>query len=182
MGKKSAGNIIRNIENSKKNPLPRVIGALGIRFVGERTALFLAEAFGSLDAIASAGLDILQEAEEVGPRIAESIFKFFREPRNQQLIERLREAGLQFHYQSTRPKAGPLKGLTFVLTGTLPNLSRDDAKRLIEAAGGKVAGSVSKKTNYVVAGEEAGSKLTKAQELGVQVLDESGLLELIQVG
>src|SRR4051794_2900999 len=182
MGKKSAGNIIRNIANSKKNPLPRVIGALGIRFVGERTALFLAEAFGSLDAIAAAGLDVLQDADEVGPRIAESIFQFFREPRNGQLVDRLREAGLQFQYHSQRPKAGPLKGKTFVLTGSLPNLSRDDAKRLIEAAGGKVAGSVSKKTSYVVAGEEAGSKLTKAEELGIQVVDEDGLLEMIKVG
>jgi len=182
MGKKSAGNIIRNIERSKKNPLPRVIGALGIRFVGERTALFLAEAFGNLDAIAGADLEILQEAEEVGPRIAESIFQFFREPRNCQLLDRLRDAGLQFLYQSQRPKAGPLKGMTFVLTGTLPNLNRDEAKRLIEAAGGKVAGSVSKKTTYLVAGEEAGSKLAKAEELGVKVVDEDGLLDLINVG
>ena len=182
MGLKSASNILRNIEKSKKNPLPRVLTALGIRFVGERTAVFLAEAFGSLDGIAAAGLDILQEADEVGPRVAESIYQFFREPRNRQLVERLRDAGLQFHYESTRPKAGPLKGLTFVLTGTLPNLSRDDAKRLIEAAGGKVAGSVSKKTSCVVAGEEAGSKLEKAQELGVKVVDEDGLLDLIKVG
>jgi DNA ligase (NAD+) len=182
MGKKSAGNIVRNIENSKNCLLPRVISALGIRFVGERTAIFLAEAFGSLDAIAAAGLDVLQEAEEVGPRIADSIFQFFREPRNRELIERLREAGLQFHYESTRPKAGPLKGLTFVLTGALPTLNRDEAKRLIEAAGGKVAGSVSKKTNYVVAGEEAGTKLAKAQELGVKVVTEEGLLDLIKVG
>jgi DNA ligase (NAD+) len=182
MGRKSAGNIIRNIERSKKNPLPRVIGALGIRFVGERTALFLAEAFGSLDAIAAADLDTLQEAEEVGPRIAESIFRFFREPRNCQLLDRLRAAGLQFQYHSQRPKAGPLKGMTFVLTGTLPNLNRDEARRLIEAAGGKVAGSVSKKTTYLVAGEEAGSKLAKAEELGVKVVDEDGLLDLIKVG
>jgi DNA ligase (NAD+) len=182
MGKKSAGNIIRNIEKSKKNPLPRVLTALGIRFVGERTAVFLAEAFGELDAIASAGLDILQQAEEVGPRVAESIFKFFREPRNRQLIERLREAGLNFSYQSKRPKNGPLRGLTFVLTGTLPNLSREEAARLIEAAGGKVSGSVSKKTSYVVAGEDAGSKLAKAHELGVNVVDEDGLLDLIKVG
>jgi DNA ligase (NAD+) len=182
MGQKSAGNIIRNIENSKKNPLPRVLNALGIRFVGERTAVFLAEAFGDLDAIASAGLEVLQEAEEVGPRIAESIFKFFREPRNQQLVERLRAAGLQFNFVSKRPTGGPLRGLTFVLTGSLPNLSRDEAKRLIEAAGGKVSGSVSKKTNYVVAGEEAGSKLDKAQELGVPIVSEDGLLDLIKVG
>jgi DNA ligase (NAD+) len=181
MGQKSASNIIRNMEKSKKNPLPRVITALGIRFVGERTAVFLAEAFGGMDAISTAGIDILQEAEEVGPRVAESIFQYFREPRNQQLLERLREAGLQFQYHSTRPKAGPLKGLTFVLTGALPNLSRDEAKRLIEAAGGKVAGSVSKKTSYVVAGDEAGSKLTKAQELGVKVVREDELLDLIKV-
>jgi DNA ligase (NAD+) len=182
MGKKSAENVIRNIEKSKKNPLPRVIAALGIRFVGERTAVFLAEAFGDLDAIARAGLDILQDAEEVGPRVAEAIFQFFREPRNQQLVDRLRAAGLQFTYQSTRPKAGPLKGKTFVLTGTLPNLSRDEAKRLIESAGGKVASAVSKKTSYVVAGEEAGTKLAKAQELGVPVVTEDDLLTLIKVG
>jgi DNA ligase (NAD+) len=181
MGKKSAANVLANIGKSKKNPLPRVITALGIRFVGERTAQFLAEAFGDLDAIARAGLDVLQEAEEVGPRIAESIFQFFREPRNQQLVERLREAGLQFTYHSKRPKSGPLKGQVFVLTGTLPNLSRDEAKRLIEAAGGKVVGSVSKKTNYVVAGDEAGTKLTKAQDLGVPVVGEDDLLNLIRV-
>jgi DNA ligase (NAD+) len=180
MGLKSAGNIIRNIEKSKLNPLPRVLTALGIRFVGERTAVFLAEAFGDLDAISRAGLDDLQRADEVGPRVAESIFQFFREPRNRQLVERLRAAGLQFTYQSARPKTGPLSGMTLVLTGALPNLSRDDAKRLIEAAGGKVSGSVSKKTSYVVAGEDAGSKLAKAQELEIPVLSEEKLLELIK--
>ena len=118
----------------------------------------------------------------MGPRIAESIFRFFREPRNQELIERLRAAGLQFSYQSKRPQGGPLHGLTFVLTGSLPNLSREDAKRLIEAAGGKVSGSVSKKTNYVVAGEEAGSKLDKAKELKIQVVNEDELLMLIRAG
>ena len=162
--------------------IERVITALGIRFVGERTAEFLAEAFGDLDAISRAGLDVLQEAEEVGPRVAESIFSFFREPRNQELVERLRAAGLRFSYVSRRPKAGPLIGKTFVLTGTLPNLSRDDAKRLIESAGGKVAGSVSKKTTYLVAGEDAGSKLTKAVELGVPVVSEAELLEMIKGG
>ncbi|PWU11371.1 MAG: DNA ligase (NAD(+)) LigA [Terriglobia bacterium] len=182
MGKKSAGNIIRNIENSKKNPLPRVLNALGIRFVGERTAVFLAEAFGSMEAIASAGLEELQQAEEVGPKVAQSIFQFFREPRNQELVDRLRAAGLQFQYQSTRPKGGPLKGLTFVLTGTLAHLSRDDAKKLIETAGGKVSSAVSKKTNYLVAGADPGSKLDKARELGVQVVSEDELLDLIKVG
>ena len=181
MGKKSAGNIVRNIENSKKNPLPRVLTALGIRFVGERTAVFLAEAFGSMDAIAAASLEELQKAEEVGPKVAESVFQFFREPRNRELVERLRAAGLQFIYESTRPKYGPLKGLTFVLTGTLPNMSREDARRLIEVAGGKVSGSVSKKTNYVVAGEDAGSKLDKARELGIPVIGEDQLFDLIKV-
>jgi len=182
MGAKSAGNIIRNIENSKKNPLPRVLTALGIRFVGERTAVFLAEAFGSLDAIASSGLEELQEAEEVGPKVAESVFQFFREPRNRELVDRLRAAGLQFTYHTTRPQGGPFKGLTFVLTGTLPSLSREEAKRLIEAAGGKVSSSVSTKTNYVVVGEDPGSKFIKAQELGVATVNEDQLLELLNSG
>jgi DNA ligase (NAD+) len=179
MGKKSAGNVIGNIDNSRNNPLPRVLTALGIRFVGERTAGFLAEAFASLDAISKASLEELQQAEEVGPKVAESIFQFFREPLNQELIDRLRAAGLQFTYQSTRPKTGPLHGLTFVLTGTLPNLSREEAKLRIEAAGGKVTGTVSKKTDYVVAGDDAGSKLDKAKELGIKVVGKQELLDLI---
>jgi DNA ligase (NAD+) len=181
MGAKSAANVLKNIENSKANPLPRVLTALGIRFVGERTAVFLAEAFGSMDLIAKADIEELQTAEEVGPKVAESIFQFFREPRNQELVKRLRDAGLQFTYESKRPKGGPLKGLTFVLTGTLPNLSREDAKKLIESAGGKVSSAVSKKTNYLVAGEDAGSKLNKAQELGVSVVSEEQLLDLIKI-
>ena len=180
MGKKSAGNVLRNIEESKKNPLPRVLNALGIRFVGERTAVFLAEAFGSLDQIAEATPEQLQSAEEVGPKVAESICEFFREPRNQELIARLRQAGLQFTYESTRPKGGPFQGRTFVLTGTLPTLTREEAARLIEAAGGKVSASVSKKTSYVVAGKDAGSKLVKAEELGVAVIGEEELLKLIE--
>ena len=178
MGVKSAGNLIRNIERSKQNPLPRVLTALGIRFVGERTAVFLAEAFGSLDKIALAAPEELQGAEEVGPRVAESICQFFREPRNQELVDRLRTAGLKFEYEIRRKQGGPLHGLTFVLTGTLPNLSREEAKRVIESAGGKVIGSVSRKTSYVVAGEEAGSKLDKARTLGLQVIDERRLLEM----
>ena len=180
MGKKSAGNILRNIEESKKSPLPRVLNALGIRFVGERTAVFLAEAFGSMEAIAAAGVDDLQRAEEVGPKVAESVFQFFREPRNMELVKRLRDAGLQFSYKSTRPKGGPLVGRTFVLTGTLPTLTREEAARLIESAGGKVIGSVSKKTSFVVAGADAGSKLAKAGELGVAVIGEEDLLKLLQ--
>ena len=182
MGEKSAGNIIRNIDNSKKNPLPRVLTALGIRFVGERTAVFLAEAFGGMDAIAQASLEQLQQAEEVGPKVADGVFQFFQEPHNKKLIERLRAAGLQFEYQSTRPKAGALHALTFVLTGTLPNLSREEAKSRIEAAGGKVTGTVSKKTDYVVAGSDAGSKLDKAHKLEIKVLTEQQLLDLIQNG
>jgi DNA ligase (NAD+) len=182
MGAKSAGNVVRNIENSKKNPLARVLAALGIRFVGERTAVFLAEAFGGLDRIASAGLEELQQAEEVGPKVAESISRFFSEPRNREMVERLRAAGLQFTCQSERPKSGPLRGLTFVLTGTLPGLSRDEAKRLIETAGGKVSGSVSGKTSYIVSGADPGSKLTKAQELGIPLLNERQLLELLGTG
>jgi DNA ligase (NAD+) len=182
MGKKSAGNVIRNIERSRQNPLPRVLSGLGIRFVGERTAVLLAEEFGSMEKIAEASADELQRAGEVGPKVAESVREFFREPRNRELVRRLREAGLQWEYQTKKRPGGPLKGLTFVLTGTLKGLTREDAKSLIEAAGGKVSGSVSKKTSYVVAGEEAGSKLEKAKELGIKVIDEVGLLELIQVG
>jgi DNA ligase (NAD+) len=179
MGRKSAGNVIRNIENSKQNPLPRVLTALGIRFVGERTAVFLAEAFGSMEAIGMASIDELQHAEEVGPKVAESIYRFFREPRNHELIDRLRAARLQFTYESTRPRGGTLTGKTFVLTGTLPTLTREAAKELIEANGGRVSGSVSRKTDYLVAGEDAGSKLVKARELGIEVVDEAALLKLV---
>jgi DNA ligase (NAD+) len=182
MGQKSAGNIIRNIEKSKKSPLSRVLAALGIRFVGERTAEFLAEEFGAMDAVATATLEDLQQAAEVGPKVAQSIYQFFREPRNSELVDRLRSAGLQFHHQSGRPRGGPLKGLTFVLTGTLPNLSREEAKRMIETAGGNVSGSVSRKTNYVVAGDDAGSKLAKARALGIKIVDEAGMLNLIKIG
>ncbi|HEX3744677.1 MAG TPA: NAD-dependent DNA ligase LigA [Bryobacteraceae bacterium] len=180
MGPKSAANVLRNIENSQQNPLPRVISALGIRFVGERTAVFLAEEFNSMDAIAAASVEELQRAEEVGPKVAESVYNFFHEPHNRELIVRLRDAGLQFTYLSTRPKAGPLKGLTFVLTGTLPTLSREQAKEMIEAAGGKVSGSVSKKTSYVVAGADAGTKLAKAEGLGLHILDETQFLDLLK--
>jgi DNA ligase (NAD+) len=179
MGPKSAANILRNVENSKRNPMPRVIGALGIRFVGERTAVFLAEAFGSMDAIAAASVDELQRAEEVGPKVAESIFRFFHEPHNRELVDRLRDAGLQFTYTSSRPKGGPLHGLTFVLTGTFPTLSREEAKELIEGAGGKVSSAVSKKTSYVVAGADAGTKLAKAESLGLRIIDEAKLLDLL---
>jgi DNA ligase (NAD+) len=180
MGTKSAERIMRNIEASKKQPLPRVLNGLGIPFVGERTAVILAEHFGSLDAIMQADMDTLQGAEEVGPKVAHSISRFFNLPQNRELVERLRAAGLQFTHEKRR-RGGTLDGKTFVLTGTLPVWSREEAKEKIETAGGKVSGSVSKKTSYVVAGEEAGSKLDKARELGVPVIDEAKLRELIGV-
>lgn len=179
MGKKSAEKLLGNIERSRERRLPRILNGLGIPFVGERTATLLAETFGSLDSIAAADLETLQRAEEVGPKVAHSIRRFFDEPHNRELVDRLRKAGLNFEYEVTRKQGGPLEGVTFVLTGTLPNLSREEAKSRIEEAGGKVSGSVSKKTRYVVAGEEAGSKLDKAQALGVEVIDEKKLLELI---
>ncbi len=179
MGKKSASKIIQNIEHSRSRPLARVLNGLGIPFVGERTAQLLSDHFGSLDAIANASVEALREVNEVGPKVAESIRQFFDEKRNRELVERLREAGLQFTAAKVAKKEGPLTGLTFVLTGTLPTLKREEAKTRIEAAGGKVIGSVSSKTSYVVAGEEAGSKLDKARELNVPVLDEAGLFAIL---
>jgi DNA ligase (NAD+) len=177
MGKKSAQKIAGNVAASRSRPLPRVLNGLGIPFVGERTAQTLADTFGDLDTIATAGMEELQRAEEVGPKVAHSITQFFAEPRNRELVERLRAAGLRFTHERKVKPGGALTGLTFVLTGTLPNLTREEAKARIEAAGGKVTGSVSKKTDFVVAGEEAGSKLDKARALGVPVLDEVQLLE-----
>lgn len=182
MGKKSSEKLIKNIDGSRKTTLPRVIYALGIRFVGERTAQILADHFGSIDEIAKASPEELEQAEEVGPRIAVAIREFFAEPRNRALLEDLRQAGLQFSQpkKATVKATGKLQGRTFVLTGTLPNLTRDEAAERIEAAGGKVTGSVSKKTDYVVAGESAGSKLDKARELGIKVVGEDELLELLE--
>src|SRR5579884_715794 len=179
MGKKSAEKLIANIDASRAQPLPRTLIGLGIPFVGERTAQFLAETFGDLDRIAAASEDELQRAEEVGPKVAQSIRRFFHEKRNRDLIERLRAEGLPFTYEAPRREGGALAGLTFVLTGTLPSLSREEAKARIESAGGKVAGSVSRKTDYVVAGEEAGSKLAKARDLGVRVIGEAELLKML---
>ena len=182
MGGKSAANVIRNIDRSRSNPLPRVISALGIRFVGERTAVFLAEAFSSMEGIAHASKETLQMADEVGPKVAEAIVQYFNEPGNRELVGRLRKAGLQFTYVSTRPKeAGPLQGKTLVITGTLPTLSREEAKQLIEQAGGKISTAVSKKTSYLVVGEDAGSKLDKAKELGIVTLTEEELRKLLTI-
>lgn len=179
MGRKSAEKIWKNIQDSREKPLPRVLNGLGIPFVGERTGQILADTFGDLDRIANADADTLQAANEVGPKVAQSIISFFAEPRNRELVERLRTAGLKFTHEAKRVEGGPLAGRTFVLTGTLPNLSRDDAKARIEAAGGKVTDSVSKKTHFVVAGEAAGSKLAKAQTLGIPILDEPALLAML---
>jgi DNA ligase (NAD+) len=175
---KSAQNILDEIENSKQLPLERVIYGLGIRFVGERTAQFLAEHFGSMDAIASASVEDLQNVDEVGPRIADSIAEFFSIAANRKLVDRLREAGLTLK-GAKKERGTKLAGKTFVLTGTLKTYSRDEAKKLIEAAGGKVTGSVSKKTDYVIAGEDAGSKLEKAKELGVPVIGEGEMKAML---
>jgi DNA ligase (NAD+) len=179
MGDKSAQNLLDEIERSKKEPLARVIFALGIRFVGERTGQLLANHFGSLDKLAHATTEQLVEAEEVGPRVAEAIQEFFQEKRNREVVEKLREAGLQFTQEQTRKVDGKLTGKQFVLTGTLPTFSRDQAKQMIEDNGGRVVGSVSKKTDYVVAGADPGSKLEKARTLGISILDEDGLRALV---
>jgi len=177
MGDKSAQNVLDEIEASKKLPLERVIFGLGIRFVGERTAQFLAEHFGSMEALINASVEELEEVNEVGPRIAESIREFFAEPTNRELVKRLEASGLMF--KGVKKQRGTkLAGKTFVLTGTLSKFTRDEAKKLIEDAGGRVLGSVSKKTDYVVAGTDAGSKLEKAKELGVAVIDEGEMERL----
>jgi len=181
MGEKSAQNILNEIEASKKLPLERLIYGLGMRFVGERTAQFLAEHFGSMEALEQASVEELQSVNEVGPRIAESIVEFFGIAANRKLVERLREAGLTLSGEK-KERGTKLAGKTFVLTGTLAKFTRDEAKKLIEDAGGKVTGSVSKKTDYVVAGADAGSKLDKAQELGVAVIDEKELEMLLKDG
>jgi DNA ligase (NAD+) len=179
MGQKSAEKILQNIDRSRQQPLARVLNGLGIPFVGKRTAQILADFFGSLDKIAQADEETLQTAEEVGPKVSESIRRFFAEPHNRELVERLRGAGLQFAHSAPKREGGPLTGRVFVLTGTLPTMTREEARARIEAAGGKVTDSVSKKTSFVVAGEAAGSKLAKAEALGVPVLDEEQLRRLI---
>jgi DNA ligase (NAD+) len=184
MAEKSAQNLVDGLEKSKQTTLARFLYALGIRHIGETTAKDLAKHFGQLDRVLGASEAQLLEVNDVGPIVAQSIHTFFAQPHNREVVEQLRACGITWTEDDgtadTTPK--PLLGQTFVLTGTLPTLSRDAAKDMIEAAGGKVSGSVSKKTHFVVAGEEAGSKLDKARELGVTVLDEGGLLAMLNPG
>jgi DNA ligase (NAD+) len=181
LGEKSAQNLVDGLEKSKKTTLGRFLFSLGIRHVGETTAKDLAKHFGALDRIMDATVEQLLEVNDVGPVVAQSIHTFFAQPHNREVAEQLRACGITWeeHDGTGDLSPKPLAGKTFVLTGTLPTMSRDEAKDLIEAAGGKVSGSVSKKTHYVVAGAEAGSKLDKAQELGVAILDEAGLKALL---
>ncbi len=183
MAEKSAANLVAGLEASKSTTLARFLYALGIRHVGEATARDLALHFGGMDRVMDASVDELLEVDDVGPVVAQSIHTFFEQPHNREVVEQLRAAGIHWPEHEGRAAATaalPLTGKTLVLTGTLPGLSRDEAKARIEAAGGKVAGSVSKKTHWVVAGAEAGSKLDKARELGLAILDEAGLLALLQ--
>ena len=181
MADKSAANLVQALDKSKQTTLPRFLYALGIRHVGETTAKDLARHFGQLDKVMDATYEQLLEVPDVGPVVAQSIRTFFEQPHNREVAEQLRAAGVTWpeHEGAELAAPKPLAGQTFVLTGTLPTLTRDEAKELLEAAGAKVAGSVSKKTNYVVAGEEAGSKLEKAQQLGITILDEAGLQALL---
>ena len=182
MGEKSAANLLEGLAKSRHTTLARFLYGLGIRHVGETTAKDLAKHFGGIDRMMNATLEQLLEVNDVGPIVAQSLRTFFEQPHNREVVEQLGAAGLSWEENDgtaadVAPK--PLAGKTFVLTGTLPTLSRDDAKDRIEAAGGKVSGSVSKKTHFVVAGEEPGSKLDKANELGVTVLDEAALLSML---
>jgi DNA ligase (NAD+) len=191
MALKSAQNLREALQKSKQTTLPRFLFGLGIRHVGEATAKALASHFGKLDAImgetaeSAASVEQLLEVADVGPIVADSIHTFFQQPHNRDVVNDLRQAepegcGLQWPEGEPAPRTQfPLTGQTFVITGTLPTLSRDQAKDFLEAAGAKVAGSVSKKTHFLVAGSEAGSKLDKARELGIEVLDEAALMTLL---
>ncbi len=181
MGEKSAANLLAALEHSKQTTLARFLYALGIRDVGEATAAALATHFGTLEALLDATEETIQEVPDVGPVVAAHVFHFFQQPQNRAVIDDLRRQGVRWPAQAPRAAAteGALSGKTFVLTGTLEGMSRDQATDRITALGGKVAGSVSKKTDYVVAGAEAGSKLKQAQELGVEILDEAGLRKLL---
>jgi DNA ligase (NAD+) len=182
MADKSASNVLEQIERSKGRDLSRVLLGLGIRFVGEKTAGLLADAFGSIDALMEATEEDLQRVSEVGPRVASAIRQFFAQKRNREVVRRLREAGVAMKHAApaARPEGTLLAGKTFVLTGALPTLSRDEASELIRRHGGKVSSSVSRKTSFLLAGESAGSKMAKASTLGIPVLDEPAFLKMIQ--
>jgi len=181
MAEKSANNLLASLAKSKQTTLPRFLFGLGIRHVGEATAKDLARHFGNMDAIMAATVDQLLQVRDVGPVVANSLRMFFDQAHNREVVEQLRACGLHWTEGDSQADAPmPLAGLTYVLTGTLPTLSRDQAKDMLESLGAKVAGSVSKKTTAVVAGAEAGSKLEKAQELGIKVMDEAALLSLVE--
>jgi DNA ligase (NAD+) len=182
-GEKSAANLLGEIERSKENDLSRLLFALGIRHVGEKAAATLARRFGSLDALIAAGEEELQSVDEVGPNTAAAMRAWFSHPRHRELVEKLRSRGVNFLSRQNRPAAeGPLAGKTVVITGTLPDVTREEAARRLEAAGAKIAGSVSKKTGYVLAGEAAGSKLEKAKALGVPTVTWGEMLEILEGG
>jgi len=181
LGQKEVDEILNEIERSRKAGLARVLMGLGIRFVGERTSELLAQEFGSIEEIEKATAEKLETVEEIGPSVSQAIVEYFAQPTNLSLVKRLKDAGIDMTAEK-KQRTAQLEGLTFVLTGTLPTLTRDQAKAKIEAAGGKVVGTVSKKTHYLVAGEEAGSKLDKARKLEIPVLDEGGLLVLLNSG
>lgn len=183
MGPKSSENLLDEIEKTKQRDLTRLIYALGIRYVGERTAQALAVHFKSLDALANASIEELTQIEDVGPKVAESVVFFFKQPENQELVSKLKKAGLNFSLKAAeREGERPLDGQNFVLTGTLESFTREEAKEIIEELGGSVTSSVSKNTHYVIAGESPGSKLEKAQKLGIPTLDEKGFLRLVKRG
>jgi DNA ligase (NAD+) len=185
-GEKNAAKVISEIDRSRSNELWRVIYGLGIRHIGERAAQVVARAFGSMDALCGATVEQLQQTPEIGPVLAASLRSWLDEPRNRELVDRLRAAGVRMEVPAdervARDAEGPLKGKIYVLTGTLSSMTREQATAAIERLGGKVTGSVSKKTTAVIVGDDAGSKATKAQELGVATLDEPTFLELINQG
>jgi DNA ligase (NAD+) len=182
LGPKSSRNLLDEIEKSRNRDLASLVFALGIRHVGERLAQTLAGRFRTLEALAGASAEALTEVEDVGPKVAESVVFFFRQPENTALIRKLKEAGLNFESRAERRGAQPLGGKTFVLTGTLAGLEREKAKEAIESLGGKVTSSISSKTDYLVVGESPGSKLEKARRLGVATLNEREFLKLVGKG
>jgi DNA ligase (NAD+) len=179
MGKKSSLNLLAQIEESKSNDLSHVIFGLGIRHVGERTAQILAQHFGSMEALSQATQEALESVFEVGPVVAESIYHFFAQPENLEVVDKLRAAGVNLSAKAARRRSAELQGKQFVLTGKLPTLSREEASALIEQHGGRVTNSVSQKTDFVLAGDDAGSKLDKARALGIAVVDEPEFLKMV---